>query len=143
MQIQKDVNVFFARQGFDPAAIASQHDLFMREQDVAPMEYLDFGNHTWSHPIMTLLPAAAQKDEIGRCHEFLAARGITPAGLALPFSPYNRATVSIVRELGYSCMLTVFEKSNFLLPGKTRTTADPAPPDGSQRRRRHEGYRLA
>jgi peptidoglycan/xylan/chitin deacetylase (PgdA/CDA1 family) len=118
MQIQKDVNTFFARKGFDAAAIAAQHDLFMNERDVAPMEYLDFGNHTWSHPIMTLLPAAAQKEEIGRCHEYLAARGITPAGLALPFSPYNGTTVSIVRKLGYPFMLTVFEKSNYLLPGK-------------------------
>ncbi|MGB7537419.1 MAG: polysaccharide deacetylase family protein [Anaerolineales bacterium] len=118
MQIQKDVNVFFIRKGFDAAAIASQHDLFMNEQDVAPMEYLDFGNHTWSHPIMTLLPSASQKDEIGRCHEYLTSRGMAPVGLALPFSPYNNATVSIVRKLGYPCMLTVFEESNFLLPGK-------------------------
>jgi peptidoglycan/xylan/chitin deacetylase (PgdA/CDA1 family) len=119
MQIQKDVNVFFTRKGFDPAGIASEHNLFMREQDVAPMEYLDFGNHTWSHPIMTLLSAASQKDEIVRCHEYLAARGIVPAGLALPFSPYNRDTVAITRKLGYPCMLTVFEESNYLLPGKT------------------------
>jgi peptidoglycan/xylan/chitin deacetylase (PgdA/CDA1 family) len=118
MQIQKDVNTFFARKGFDAAAIASQNNLFMEEQDVALMEYLDFGNHTWSHPIMTLLPAAAQKEEIGRCHDFLTARGIAPAGLALPFSPYNGATVSIVRKLGYPCLLTVFEKSNYLFPGK-------------------------
>ncbi len=119
MQIQKDVDIFFARKGFDPAAIAAHNDLFMQEQDVAPVEYLDFGNHTWSHPIMTLLSAASQKDEIGRCHDFLASRGITPVGLALPFSPYNNATVSIVRKLGYPVMLTVFEESNFLLAGKT------------------------
>ncbi len=118
MRIQEDVNTFFARKGFDAAVIAAQSDLFMREQDVAPMEYLDFGNHTWSHPIMTLLPTAAQKEEIGRCHDFLVSRGITPVGLALPFSPYNRATVSITRALGYPVMLTVFEESNYLLPRK-------------------------
>ncbi len=117
MLIQEDVNTFFARKGFDAAAIAAQSDLFMGEQDVAAMEYLDFGNHTWSHPIMTLLTAAAQKEEIGRCHDFLAARGIAPAGLALPFSPYDSATVSIARKLGYPFLLTVFEKSNYLLPG--------------------------
>jgi peptidoglycan/xylan/chitin deacetylase (PgdA/CDA1 family) len=117
MQIQQDVDAFFTRKGFDPAAIAAQHNLFMREQDIAPMEYLDFGNHTWSHPIMTLLPAASQKAEIGRCHEFLAARGITPAGLALPFSPYNRDTVAICRKLGYAAILTVFAESNFLYRG--------------------------
>ncbi|GEM_PF-5247391 len=118
MQIQNDVNEFFARKGFDPAAIASQHNLFMQERDVAPMDYLDFGNHTWSHPILTLLPAASQRDEIGRCHDFLVSRGIEPAGLALPFSPYNRDTVAITRPLGYPCILTVFEESNFLSPGK-------------------------
>ncbi|MBN2084823.1 MAG: polysaccharide deacetylase family protein [Anaerolineales bacterium] len=118
MRIQNDVNVFFTRKGFDPAAIASEQNLFMRERDVAPMEFLDFGNHTWSHPILTLLPAAAQKDEIGRCHDFLVSRGMEPAGLALPFSPYNRDTVAITRTLGYPCILTVFEESNFLSPGK-------------------------
>jgi peptidoglycan/xylan/chitin deacetylase (PgdA/CDA1 family) len=118
MQIQKDVDAFFARKGFDPAAIAVQHNLFMEEKDVASREYLDFGNHTWSHPILTLLSTAAQKEEIVRCHEYLAARGIAPAGLALPFSPYNRDTIAVCRALGYPFILTVFEESNYLAPGK-------------------------
>jgi peptidoglycan/xylan/chitin deacetylase (PgdA/CDA1 family) len=118
MQIQKDVDAFFAQKGFNPATIAAEHDLFMGEADITVREYLDFGNHTWSHPILTLLSDAAQKDEIVRCHEFLTGRGIPPAGLALPFSPYNRDTLAICRTLGYPFILTVFEESNYLALGK-------------------------
>ncbi len=118
MAIQKDADLFFAQKGLDPAAIASKNDLFMDEKDVAPREFLEFGNHTWSHPILTLLPAAAQKEEIGRCHDYLKTRGIAPAGLALPFSPFNGRTTAICRELGYAYLLTVFEESNFLDPEK-------------------------
>jgi peptidoglycan/xylan/chitin deacetylase (PgdA/CDA1 family) len=118
MQIQRDVNAFFAGKGFDPAAIASEHGLFMEEADVTPREFLDFGNHTWSHPILTLLPIAAQREEIGKCDAFLRSRGITPDGLALPFSPFNRHTLAVCREMGYTYLLTVFEETNYLTAGK-------------------------
>lgn len=118
MQIQKDVNSFFTGKGFDPAAIAAKCRLFMEETDVTPREFLDFGNHTWSHPVLTLLPAAAQKEEIVKCHNFLKARRIAPAGLALPFSPFNNHTIAVCRELGYTYVLTVYEESNYLSSGK-------------------------
>jgi peptidoglycan/xylan/chitin deacetylase (PgdA/CDA1 family) len=118
MAIQKDVAEFFAQKGFDPAAIASANDLFLAEDQVRPMEFLDFGNHTWSHPLMTLLTAAEQRAEIARCHDFLVGRGIRPTALALPFSPFNRDTRKVCRELGYDCLLTVYEESNFLPAGK-------------------------
>jgi peptidoglycan/xylan/chitin deacetylase (PgdA/CDA1 family) len=118
MQIQKDVDAFFSLKGFDPAAIAAKNKLFLAEEDVVPREFLDFGNHTWSHPVLTLLSAAAQREEIVRCDTFLKGRGIASTGLALPFSPYNRDTVAVCRELGYAYILTVFEESNFLPRGK-------------------------
>jgi peptidoglycan/xylan/chitin deacetylase (PgdA/CDA1 family) len=118
MAIQKDVDLFFSQKGFDAAAIAAENALFMEDADVAPREFLEFGNHTWSHPILTLLTAAEQREEIRKCHEYLQTRGITPAGLALPFSPFNSRTTAICRELGYGYMLTVFEESNFSDPGK-------------------------
>jgi peptidoglycan/xylan/chitin deacetylase (PgdA/CDA1 family) len=118
MAIQKDVDLFFSRKGFDAAAIASENALFLEETDVAPREFLEFGNHTWSHPILTLLSAAEQKEEIGKCHEYLQTRGITPAGLALPFSPFNRRTTAVCRDLGYEYMLTVYAESNYSGPKK-------------------------
>jgi peptidoglycan/xylan/chitin deacetylase (PgdA/CDA1 family) len=114
MAIQKDVDAFFAEKGFDPAAIAYENGLFMEESDVAPREFLAFGNHTWSHPILTLLPKDRQEEEIGKCHAYLAARGVEATGLALPFSPFNRHTVAVCRRLGYPFLLTVYEHSNRL-----------------------------
>jgi peptidoglycan/xylan/chitin deacetylase (PgdA/CDA1 family) len=120
MAIQKDVDRFFSEKGLDPAAIAAENGLFMEESDVAPREFLAIGNHTWSHPILTLLNAAQQAEEIGKCHEYLLARGVQPAGLALPFSPFNRHTVSACRKLGYSFLLTVYEQSNRLGPAEVK-----------------------
>jgi peptidoglycan/xylan/chitin deacetylase (PgdA/CDA1 family) len=120
MKIQEDVNLFFGRKRIDPAAIALKNDLFMEEKNVVPRKFLDFGNHTWSHPILTLLPAKSQKEEIVKGHDYLKSRGIAPLGLALPFSPYNNDTLSVCRELGYEYILTVFEESNFLSPTTDR-----------------------
>jgi peptidoglycan/xylan/chitin deacetylase (PgdA/CDA1 family) len=119
MAIQQDVDSFFQRKGFDPAAIASENGLFLEESDIAPQAFLAIGNHTWSHPILTLLSAARQREEIGKCHEYLVGRGVKPAGLALPFSPFNRHTVAACRRLGYPFLLTVYEHSNRLGPGKS------------------------
>jgi peptidoglycan/xylan/chitin deacetylase (PgdA/CDA1 family) len=120
MAIQKDIDAFFAEKGFDPAAIASENGLFMEESDVAPREFLAFGNHTWSHPILTLLPTEGQEEEIGKCHAYLADRGVKATGLALPFSPFNRHTVAVCRRLGYSFLLTVYEHSNRLEGGNPK-----------------------
>jgi peptidoglycan/xylan/chitin deacetylase (PgdA/CDA1 family) len=114
MAIRSDVAEFFSRKGIDPAAIAAANRLFLAEEDIRPREFLDFGNHTWSHPILTLLSAAEQRTEIVRCHEFLAARGTVPSALALPFSPFNNDTRAVCRELGYSSLLTVYEETNYL-----------------------------
>jgi peptidoglycan/xylan/chitin deacetylase (PgdA/CDA1 family) len=122
MAIQSDVAGFFAERGIDPAAIAAAARLFLAPEDVRTRPFLDFGNHTWSHPILTLLRRDEQRAEIVRCHEFLAARGVAPSALALPFSPFNSDTRAVCRELGYSCLLTVYEETNYLPAGR------PAPP---------------
>jgi peptidoglycan/xylan/chitin deacetylase (PgdA/CDA1 family) len=117
MAIQKDIDLFFSRKGFDASAIASANDLFLEEEDIVPRDFLEFGNHTWSHPILTLQPAASQKDEIVKCHDYLRAKGISPVGLSLPFSPYDRHTVAVCRELDYTYLLTVFGRTNYLPSG--------------------------
>jgi peptidoglycan/xylan/chitin deacetylase (PgdA/CDA1 family) len=120
MAIQKDVDRFLVRKNVDPAGIAAENRLFMDDGDIRRYDYLDFGNHTWSHPILTLLPGKAQEDEIVRCHDYLQERGVDPPGLALPFSPYNRGTVAVCRRLNYAYLLTVFELSNDLaVQGRT------------------------
>jgi len=117
MAIQKDVSLFFSRKGIDASAIASANALFLSEEDIATLDFLEFGNHTWSHPILTLQSAASQREEIVKCHEYLKSKGIAPIGLALPFSPYDRHTVAVCRELDYDHILTVYEQTNYVASG--------------------------
>jgi peptidoglycan/xylan/chitin deacetylase (PgdA/CDA1 family) len=121
MAIQKDVDHFFAKKQVDAASIAAENNLFMDEKDIRPYDFLEFGNHTWSHPIMTLLSRASQREEIVKCHEYLKERGVLAKGLALPFSPYDGATLAVCRQLQYDTLLTVYEQSNDLSnPGRTK-----------------------
>ncbi len=114
MAIQNDVDLFFAEKKVDAASIAADARLFMDDRDVRPYEFLEFGNHTWTHPIMTLLSRKTQEEEIVKCHEYLKEKGIRPVGLALPFSPFNEGTKAVCRRLNYDCLFTVFEQSNDL-----------------------------
>jgi peptidoglycan/xylan/chitin deacetylase (PgdA/CDA1 family) len=107
MSIQRDLDDFFAREGLSTAELARRHELFMAADDLRAYPFLDFGNHTWSHPVLTALSAADQRREIAGAHDFLVARGLTPVGLAMPFAPYNADTTAICAELGYRMMFAV------------------------------------
>ena len=107
MSIAGHIQDFFDEMGWDPAEIASRYELFMDEDQVRPYEFLDYGNHTWTHPMMTLLGYEEQKKEIASCHEYLTGKGLDPVGLGLPFAPYDENTLKICRELGYPMLFTV------------------------------------
>ena len=107
MSIAGHIQDFFDEMGWDPAEVAARYDLFMDEEQVRPYDLLDYGNHTWSHPMMTLLNYEGQKREIVSCHEYLTGKGLEPVGLGLPFTPYDENTVKICRELDYPMLFTV------------------------------------
>lgn len=112
MSIQRDLDAFFTLRQISGAELAARHELFLSARDLEARPFLDFGNHTWSHPVMPALPREAQRQEIARADEFLAARGIASVGLALPFTDYNDDTVAACKSLGTPIMLTVQKRSN-------------------------------
>lgn len=113
MTIQEDLKKFFPHKGIDTAAMAAEHDLFMAADEIHPNhEGLNFGNHTWSHPLMTLLDRDAQLEQIQKADDWLKERGIDAKALAMPFTPFNDDTLSIIGDLNYDCLLTVYAKSN-------------------------------
>jgi len=115
MGIQEDLRRFFEAKSIAPAELAREFDLFFEPDAVHPnWEGLTFGNHTWSHPLMTLLDADSQREEILRAHEWLTNRGVDTGLLGMPFSPYNADTLSILPELGYRSLFTVSNRSNHL-----------------------------
>ncbi len=118
MQIQHDVAAFCAEEGIDTGKLAASHELFLASDQIRPLDSIDFGAHSWSHPIMPGLDFAAQRDEISRAQDFLASRGGS-VGFALPFTDYNADTVRACSELAVPFMLTVKKRSNPLarVPG--------------------------
>ena len=114
MSIQRDIDDFFYEEGLLPSEIAKQNNIYISRNDLKEREYLDFGNHTWSHPIMVLLNYEQQKNEILRAHKSLLESGVELCGLAMPFSPFNEDTVKICRGLRYKYILTVYGLVNCL-----------------------------
>ncbi len=110
MSIQKDADEFLKIKNIFPESIAKKDDLFLHTSDIRDYTYLDFGNHTHSHPILTLLDYQGQRREIEAVHNLLRLQNISPTSLAVPFAPYNRLTVRICREFGYKMLLTVSGK---------------------------------
>jgi peptidoglycan/xylan/chitin deacetylase (PgdA/CDA1 family) len=112
MSIQKDISDYMAYKIIDPAHIATEHNLFMSKADIRNYDYLDFGNHTRSHPIMTCLNYEQQLNEIMVTHKYLVETGVEPVGLAVPFLPFNNDTLEICSQIGYDLLVTEANRSN-------------------------------
>src|SRR5262245_28817167 len=67
---------------------------------------VDVGAHTLTHPCLAALPAAAQRDEIGRGKVRLeGVLGRPVSEFAYPYGrlcDYTRETVGLVKEAGFS-----------------------------------------
>jgi len=118
MSIQKDLVDFFSFNNISAREIAEEHELYMGEDDVKNREYLEFGNHTWSHPLMSCLSATGQAEEIKKSHNYLKGKDLSPFTLSLPFAPYNEDTIKICQSLGYDFILDVNNDSNLVRKDK-------------------------
>lgn len=112
MSIQKDVSDYFEFRKIDLSQTASNFNLFMKGSDIIKYNYLEFGNHTRSHPIMICLNYEQQFKEIVSTHKYLKEGGVEPVGLAMPFSPFNQDTLDICCQIGYKLILTLKSQSN-------------------------------
>jgi peptidoglycan/xylan/chitin deacetylase (PgdA/CDA1 family) len=70
-------------------------------------ELIEVGSHTVTHPVLSALPAASQRDEIQRSKTYLEELLSRPLmSFAYPYgghSHYTVETVAIVREAGFHC----------------------------------------
>ena len=113
MTIQDDLASYFQRRGMNCAEIAAKHKLFL-SPDQINNNYpgLTFGNHSWSHPLMTLLDRKRQVEEIKKNDRWLRDLGIKTRMFAVPFAPFDTHTISGCLDVGYKVLLTVSEKGN-------------------------------
>ena len=74
---------------------------------------VEVGSHTVTHPVLSALPVAAQRDEIQRSKVYLEGiLGHPVTSFAFPYgtrSDYTAETVDIVREAGYQNACSNFE----------------------------------
>lgn len=114
MSIQNDLNDFFNLHGIYPKETAEKFNLYIKADDIKAYEYLEFGNHTWSHPLLSCLDCAQQAAEIRQSHEYLTRHDVAPFCLSLPFAPYNLDTLKLCRELNYAFILDVSNEGNVI-----------------------------
>ena len=68
---------------------------------------IDFGAHTMSHPVLSEHDEAFQRREIDDSRRLCAeVTGKAPSSFAYPFGDYDRRTVQIVRDAGFTAAVT-------------------------------------
>jgi peptidoglycan/xylan/chitin deacetylase (PgdA/CDA1 family) len=66
----------------------------------------EIGNHTWSHPDMSLAHAGGAAAQLGRAHEEIAdVTGAPPALFRPPYGRFSGATAMIATSMGYPILL--------------------------------------
>jgi peptidoglycan/xylan/chitin deacetylase (PgdA/CDA1 family) len=74
---------------------------------LAEGDLIEIGSHTITHPMLSLLPAAAQRAEIEESKASLEEiTGRSVKSFAYPYgsrSSYNKETIALVRAAGYAC----------------------------------------
>jgi len=113
MTIQEDLSRYFLNKGIDSAQLATKYDLYISPDQIhSDYDGLTFDNHTWTHPLMTLLDRESQLQEIWRNHVWLQGFGIESSLFAVPFAPFDENTVAACKKLNYDGLFTVSMKSN-------------------------------
>lgn len=110
---RKLLDELLAWAGAEPTARPTHRAL--SPEEVIPLAeggLVEVGAHTMTHPVLSLLPVAAQRDEIqqskARLEEIL---GLPVTSFAYPYgtaSDYTLETVSLVREVGFACACANF-----------------------------------
>jgi len=91
--------------GAEPADRTSQRPLSLEEAvTLAQGELVDVGAHTVTHPPLSALPLASQRDEIvGSKAQLEELLDHPVAGFSYPHGSLSLETASMVREAGFAC----------------------------------------
>ena len=98
--------------------LASSLRPYVEREEVANAdpEFVEFGNHTHTHPILSTLAADAQREEIAKAADILASlTGYPPVSLAYPFglkNHYNAESRAIAQETRHRATLDMRRRFN-------------------------------
>jgi peptidoglycan-N-acetylglucosamine deacetylase len=81
----------------------------------------EIGDHTWSHPFLSLLPASVQQAQIVQAAHAVRAAGAPPPRLFRPpYGAFNHTTLAILRALHLLVVLWSVDTSDYARPGVAR-----------------------
>jgi peptidoglycan/xylan/chitin deacetylase (PgdA/CDA1 family) len=121
------------RAGRSGAALAQSHRLYLEPEEIAgaDRDFVEFGNHTDTHPILSALNAEQQRVEITIARDILRSlMSYDPIALAYPFGlkrHYDANSVKMARESGHHAALDMRRRPNWPNIGALDLSRKPAP----------------
>ena len=101
------------RLGYREDASYPNRQALSREEIHSMAPHIDFQAHTRLHPLLPKCTDTRVRDEILGCKEDLATNfGLDIYAFAYPNGDYSERDVSMARQAGYACALTIDEGSN-------------------------------
>lgn len=90
--------------------LIGQHALRYRDLARRTAERHEVGNHTWSHPALSLADAAACRKQLTRAADAISsACGRDPTAFRPPYGTFSGATAMIATGMGYPIVLWDYE----------------------------------
>lgn len=102
---RKVLDELLAWAGVEPMSRLTHRSLTLAEVSALDQgELIEVGAHTVTHPFLSSLPAAKQREEIKRCKASLEEIvGHPVSSFAYPHGNYTAQTVAVVQEAGFGC----------------------------------------
>jgi len=119
--------------GESGASLAGRFRPYLEPEEMAAAdpEFVEFGNHTMTHPVLSALSAEAQQREIASARDCLTAiTGIAPTSFAYPFGlkrQYDDDSLRIVRETGHTAAVDMRRRINVGRMDPFQLSRRPAP----------------
>ncbi len=104
--------------GQSSAELARKHRLYLEPEEIAAAdpEFVEFGNHTDTHPVLSCLTITQQMAELAAAQrKLLEITGRPPIAVAYPFGlkwHYTPDTVRLVRDTGHKAALDMRRRLN-------------------------------
>lgn len=110
---ESDADMAHAGIGFDEQTSCTTPPTLSEQEIRAMAGHVDFQGHTRSHPILPQCSMAEASDEIAGCKTELSSRfGFDIYALAYPHGQYGERDITIAKQAGYTCAVTVEEGLN-------------------------------
>lgn len=123
--------------GRSGAALADEYRPYVALSDLKNNDdaWLDFGNHTHTHPMLSALSPPQQERELAMAHDLITRwTGRPPLAAAFPFGlrdSYNPVTIAAVRETGHRAALDLRRRVNVGAVSPFNLSRFPAPRDSA------------